>query len=369
MTARVASETSTGAHPSRVRDLHPGWFAAVMGTAILAVATRGNPGNLVATSGAAHVLGAGLAGLAYALGALLAAAYAIRWIRHTHVAMTDLRHPVLGALHATVPGGLLVLAVMTSVVGPDIVSTRTVVALTTVLAVAGGVLAIVVSLAFTSVLFTGEPPVSAVNGGGFIPPVVMGILAMALATLVPHAGPGTARLLLVIGYAAYGMRFLLFLLVMGMLYGRLVLHPLPAAPLAPTLWIALGPVGVSVLAPLALARADEEIFGGAAAAITVVSQLVGTGGWGFGLWWLAISISLLVRYVRAGGVPFQLGWWAFTFPLGAFTVATMTLARAWALPAPLGLLAAGLYLALLGCWTVVATKTVAATRSGRVWQR
>lgn len=83
--------------------------------------------------------------------------------------MTDLRHPVPGALHATVPGGLLVLAVMTSVVGPDIVPTRTVVALATVLAVAGGVLAIVVSPAFTSVLFTGEPTVTALNGGWFIP--------------------------------------------------------------------------------------------------------------------------------------------------------------------------------------------------------
>ena len=81
------------------------------------------------------------------------------------------------------------------------------------------------------------------------------IIPMALTPLVAHVGPGTARLLLALGYAAYGMGFLLFLMVLGLLHDRLVLHPLPPAQLAPTLWIGLGPVGVAALAPLALARA------------------------------------------------------------------------------------------------------------------
>ena len=57
------------------------------------------------------------------------------------------------------------------------------------------------------------------------------------------------------------------------------------------------------------------------ATVAIISQLFATATWGFGLWWLAIAVSLLVRYLRAGGLPFHLGWWAFTFPLGAFTVA------------------------------------------------
>ena len=63
--------------------------------------------------------------------------------------------------------------------------------------------------------------------------------------------------------------------------------------------------------------------------MTVLSQLFGTAIWGFGLWWLSIAATLLVRYLRAGPLPFHLGWWAFTFPLGADTVATMTLAQSW----------------------------------------
>lgn len=67
-----------------------------------------------------------------------------------------------------------------------------------------------------------------------------------------------------------------------MLHDRLVLHPLPGAPLAPALWIGLGPVGVGVLALLALARAGEPVFSAAGPAVTVVSQLAATGLWGFG---------------------------------------------------------------------------------------
>ena len=361
-------QTSPGMPRDRVRDLHPGWFASVMGTAILAVATYLNPGNLTVLWDAAHGLGAGLAVLAYGMGVVMTVAYAVRWAHDRDAAMADLRHPVLGAMHATLPGGLLVLAVMTSVVGPELLPAGAVTALIAVLAAVGSVLALVFSVAFAMTLFVGAPPAASVNGGWFIPPVVTIIIPMALTPLVPHVGPGTARLLLALGYAAYGMGFLLFLMILGLLHDRLVLHPLPPAQLAPTLWIGLGPVAVAALVPLALARAGQDLFGVAAPAVTVLSQLFGTALWGFGLWWLAIAVTLLVRYLRAGPLPFHLGWWAFTFPLGAYTVATMTLARSWQAPVLEGV-AVLLYLMLVGFWAVVATRTVTAIRTGRIWQR
>ncbi len=366
--AAPTPRTDPGLPPDRVRDLHPGWFASVMGTAILAVATYLNPGNQSALRAAAHGLGAALAVLAYALGAVMTLAYAVRWIRHRHAALTDLHHPVLGAMHATLPGGLLVLAVMTSVVGPELMPAGAATALIAVLAVAGSLLALVFAVAFAMTLFVGAPPAASVNGGWFIPPVVTIIIPMALTPLMPHTGPGNARLLLALGYAAYGMGYLLFLMILGLLHDRLVLHPLPPAQLAPALWIGLGPVAVAVLAPLALARAGQNVFGLAAPAVTVLSQLFGTAMWGFGLWWLAIAVTLLVRYLRAGTLPFHLGWWAFTFPLGAYTVATVTLARAWQAPV-LEDLAVLLYLMLVGFWSVVTTRTATATWAGRIWQR
>jgi C4-dicarboxylate transporter/malic acid transport protein len=366
--APLAAGTGPVPSPNRIRDLHPGWFASVMGTAIVAVATYDNPGNLTALRGLAHGIGVGLAVLAYALGAVLVVAYAVRWLMHTDAARADLRHPVMGAMHATVPGGLLVLAVMTSAVGPELFPAAVVTAVIATLAAVGVTLGLIVSVAFAYALFTGEHPAAAVNGGWFIPPVVTIIIPMALVPLLPHVGAGTARLLLAMGYATFGMGFLLFLFTMSLLHDRLVLHPLPPAALAPTVWIGLGPVGVGALVPLALARAGQHLFGTTAPTITMISQLFATAVWGFGLWWLAIAVALLVRYLRAGGLPFHLGWWAFTFPLGAFTVATVTLARAWQAPT-LEAIAALLYVTLVGFWLVVTIRTAEATRTGRIWQR
>lgn len=353
---------------SRMRDLHPGWYASVMGTAIVAVATYDNPGGLARLQTTAHGIGIAVAVLAYVLGAVLLVAYAVRWVRHTDACRADLRHPVLGAMHATLPAGLLVLSVMTSVVGPDLLPGSLVVPLAGTLLAVGAAIGLVLGVVFVYTLFTGEVAPTVVNGGWFIPPVVTIIIPVALASLVPHVSIGGARLLLVLGYAAFGMGFLLFLLTMGLLFARLVLHPLPPAALAPTVWIALGPVGVGALAALALAHATATVMPATAGPVGTVSLLFASTLWGFGLWWLAIAIALLVRYVRAGGFTFHLGWWAFTFPLGALTVATLTIARAWQTPA-LDAVAALLYLGLLAFWAAVGTRTIRGMRTGHIWQR
>jgi len=127
-------------------------------------------------------------------------------------------------------------------------------------------------------------------------PVVTIIIPMVLAPLAAQADPGTASFLVAVGYAFYGMGFLLFLLTLGLVYDRLILHPLPPAALAPSVWIGLGPVGVAALAPLALAKAGTPIWGEAAAAVGLVTQIASTAVWGFGLWWLMLVAALLVRY-------------------------------------------------------------------------
>ncbi len=350
----------------RTRDLHPGWFASVMGTGILAVATYSNPGGGETLADAAHLLGATLAGLAYLLGVVLFVGYLVRWVRHTSAAVADFRHPVKGAMHATLPGGVLVLAVMTSVVSPTLIPGSAATVLITALAVLGGILAVVMGVAFGFVLITGETPSAAANGGWFIPPVVTIILPMVLAPLAARADPATAGLLVAAGYAFYGMGFLLFLLTLGLVYDRLILHPLPPAALAPSVWIGLGPVGVAALAPLALAKAGTPMWGESATAVSLLTQLASTAVWGFGLWWLLLVAALLVRYRRHGAIPFHLGWWAFVFPLGAYAVASLTIARMWHSPILEGV-GVLLFLGLVCAWVVVAVRTIAGIRTGRIW--
>lgn len=50
--------------------------------------------------------------------------------------------------------------------------------------------------------------------------------------------------------------------------------------------------------------------------------LMGLLLWSFGCLWLFFAVSAIVRLRR---FPFNLGWWAFTFPLGVFTTCTTQL--------------------------------------------
>lgn len=368
MSMPTSSTTTSpaGSAGGRIRTMNPGWFASVMGTGILAVATYSNPGSLRPLAGPAHVVGIVLAVLTAVLAVVLLGAVTHRWLRHADAAWADFRHPMRGGMHATLPGTLLVLAVTTATVGPGLLPIGVTTGIVAVLAVIGGLLAFAVGVIFGYSLVVGDHPAAAVNGGWFIPPVVAVIVPMALAPLIPRVDPGTGRTLLGIGYTFFGIGFILFLLTVGLLHDRLILHPLPAAPLAPTLWIGLGPIAVSALAPMSLAKAGAPTWGGDAHLIMVITQIVSTTIWGFGLWWLAMSVALLVRYARMGGVPFHLGWWAFVFPLGAYVVATLTLARAWASSSLEGL-GVLFYLGLVGFWAVVTVRTLTATRSGRIW--
>ncbi len=367
--AATAPAVRAGAMLSVLRAFHPGWFGAVMGTAIVGVAAFMNPGGMAALQPLARVAGIAMAIVAYVLAIVLGIPYVWRWVQHPDAAWKDLQHPILGGLYGTFPGGLIVLAVTTASIGPALLPADVVFALVAILAAIGVVLAFAISVVFAYILFV-TPRVSeeSVNGAWFIPPVVNIIIPMGLLPLLPRVDVETARLLFVASYAAWGIGFFLFLMVASLLYDRLVYHPLPAAPHAPSLWIGLGPIGVGGLALMRMAQSGATFWGDMANAVNALSSLAALALWGFGLWWLAAAILLLRKYLRTSGLPFGIGWWAFTFPLGAYTVSTLTLARAWKVAA-LEALGAGLFLLLVGFWLIVTVRTVAGMRSGEAWRR
>lgn len=357
-----------GFRSSRLRGLHPGWFGGVMGTGILAISAYQNPGNIASLRTTGHDVGEVLAWVAIGLAVILFFAYAARWIAHADAALADLRHPVLGPLYGTLPGGLLVIAIIMSQIGPAILPVGSLESIIATLAVLGGAFSFIISVTFAYELFTGEIDAQAVNGGWSIPPVVNIIVPMALIPLLPHLAPSDGRIVLALAYAFFGMGLLLFILILTMLHDRLVLHPLPGAALAPSIWIILGPVGAGSLVLLNLAHASTPYLGPAAPAVGAVLMLGATMLWGFGLWALVSATLLLIRYLRQGPLPYGQGWWAFTFPIGAYTAATLGLARAWNTNWLEGT-AGVLFVALALFWLIVAGRTLWAVFSGEAWQR
>ncbi|MDA8038927.1 MAG: hypothetical protein M0Z69_07155 [Actinomycetota bacterium] len=349
---------------ARLRGFHPGWFGAVMGTGIVAVAASLNPGGVAALASPARTLSQVMAVLATVVAVVLVVPYLGRFVRHPDAAVADLRDPVAGAMYATFPGGILVLAAVAAAVGPTWWSATVVRDLVAGLAWVGVPLAFAISLLFAYLLFVrSETVLETVNGGWFIPPVVNIVVPLVLVPLVPGAPPATARALLLASYGFWGMGFVLYLLIVTMLHHRLVVHPLPHAALAPSLWIGLGPIGVGALALVKMAATGAGVLGPSAAIVALLSRLGATALWGFGVWWLASAALLLAHYRRSGRLPYGIGWWAFTFPLGAYTVATLSLARAWNLSG-LEWAGAALFLLLGVFWLTVAALTTWAVGTG-----
>jgi len=312
--AAPAASFADGFRSSRLRGLHPGWFGGVMGTGILAAATYQNPGGSAALLGAAHAVGEVLAVITTVLAAVLVAAYIARWVAHFDAALSDLRHPVLGPLYGLFPGGLIIVAVLVATIGPALLPAGAITPTVATLTIIGALLAFAIAAAFTYLLFTGETDAQAVNGGWLIPPVVNIIVPMGLVPLLSHVGPSIGRLLMALSYAYFGIGFFLFILVTSMVHDRLVLHPLPHASLAPSLWIFLGPIGAGSLALLALAHGGGHFFGPAAPVVSLLTLLFVSAFWGFGLWALTSAALMLVRYLREGPLPYGLGWWGVRLP-------------------------------------------------------
>jgi tellurite resistance protein TehA-like permease len=189
---------------------HPGWYGAVMGTAIVGVAASMNPGGLPGLKAPLGTLGVVMLVLAYLVAVVLGVPNLLRWVHHPDAALRDLSHPVVGALYATFPGGILVLATATVAVGPAILPQGVLFPLVAALATVGGLLAFSASVVLAYILFvTPSVGVETTNGGWFIPPVVNIIVPMGLIPLIPNVDASTGRLLLVASFATWGIGFLL----------------------------------------------------------------------------------------------------------------------------------------------------------------
>lgn len=362
----MAGGDSVGAvaRPAGLRGFHPGWFGAVMGTAIVGVAASLNPGHLSSLASTTRTLSQVMTIVATGLAIILFVLYLGRFLLHGDAALADLRDPAVGALYGTLPGGVLVLAATAAAVGPTWFASSTVRDIVVVLDWVGVPLAFVGSLVFAYLLFMDSAMVpEAVNGSWFIPPVVNIVVPLVLVPLVPGSSPEMARALLLVSYGFWGMGFVLYLLIMTMLFQRLVLHALPHAGLAPSLWIGLSPIEVGALALLKMAAAGGGVFGSQGPTIVLVSNLMATVLWGFGAWWLFAAALLLVHYLRFGPLPYGIGWWGFTFPLGVYSVATFALAASWNLDG-LQWIATALFVVLVLFWVVVVARTLWALRAG-----
>ncbi|MFG2997588.1 TDT family transporter [Streptomyces sp. NPDC048340] len=362
--ACAAARPGGGAGPS-LAHLGPNWFASVMGTGIVANAAATLPLRFPGLRTAATVVWA----VAALLLAALTVAWAVQWVRHRDAVRGHCAHPVMSQFYGAPPMALMTIGAGTLLLGRDVIGQGAAVAVDWVLWLAGTALGLLVAFTVPYRMITRHRMAPDAAFGGWLMPVVPPMVSAAMGgLLIAHTPAGQLRLTMMLACVAmFGISLIAAFVIINMIYSRLVHHDMPAAGSVPTLWIVLGPLGQSVTAAGLLANAAPSALPGPyAQGMQVFALVFGVVTWGFAMLWLALALAVTVRTARRTGLPFNLTWWGFTFPVGTCVTGTTGLAArtgaevfTWA--------AVALYALLLAAWAVTAVRTARGALSGTLF--
>lgn len=315
-------------HPREViRQFTPNWFAATMGTGVLALALAQLPGE----SAGLHAIAEALWLFNIVLFVLFTALYAARWTLFFDEARRIFGHSTVSMFFGTIPMGLATIINGFLVFGlprwgDGVIHVAEVLWwLDVAMSVACGVL-------IPYMMFTRqEHSIDQMTAVWLLPVVAAEVAAASGGLLAPHLADAHSQLVvLVTSYVLWAFSLPVAFSILTILLLRMALHKLPHENMAASSWLALGPIGTGALGMLLLGADAPAIF--AANGLPGIGEIAAGLGlvagitlWGFGLWWMLIAVLITVRYLRVG-IPFNLGWWGFTFPLGVYSLATLKLA-------------------------------------------
>lgn len=364
----AGAEADSGAptrRAARLRELGPNWYAAVMGTSIVANAGAALPG----CPGWLRTVCEGVWVLAAALLAAVLAARAGHWLWHRDQARRHLLDHTVAPFYGCLPMALLSVGAGALAVGRPLLGEHAAVAVDAVLWSAGTVSGLLVAAAVPYLMVAhhriGPGDASPVWLLPVVGPMVSAALGAALVAHLP-AGAGQAREALLLGcWAMFGLSLLGTLMLLPLVWSRLLHAGPPPLALTPALFLVLGPLGQSTTAVGNLADAAPATPAGAyASAMRGFAVLYGVPVTGFALLWLAVAAALVVRAARRG-MRFAMTWWAFTFPVGTCVTGAAGLARHTGLHAATWL-AVALYVFLVAAWLAAGWGTARHTLSGRL---
>ncbi|NRG18787.1 C4-dicarboxylate ABC transporter [Rhizobiales bacterium] len=302
-------------------------FAIVMGMAGLTLATiRFESASGVSASISLMFLGATVSVLL-----LLSALYLLKLVKHPQAVRAEWNHPVKIAFFPAISIGLILTG---TALAPFFFQVGRVVW------AAGAILHLAATLAVISA-WIGHRSFEPVhlNPAWFIP--VVGNV------LVPIGGVGFG--FVEISWFFFSISVVFWTVLLTLVFNRLIFHnPLPER-LLPTLVILVAPPSAGFIAWMQLSG-ELNAFG----RILYFS----------GLFFVMVVTAQIGRFAK---LPFTIAWWAYSFPLAAFSVATFIYADVSGYPAMKGV-AYAVYAVLLAVLATLVIKTINAARRDEICQ-
>ncbi|KAA8708999.1 TDT family transporter [Pseudomonas cannabina] len=350
-----------------IRQFTPNWFAVTMGTGILSLALAQLPGNLAVLRAAGEALWF----LNIGLFVLFSVMYASRWLMFFDEARQVFGHSTVSMFFGTIPMGLATLISGLLVYGPARWG-NAIVPLAEALWWLDVAMAMACGVLIPFMMFTRqEHSIEKMTAVWLLPVVAAEVAAACGGSLTAHLADADSQFtVLITSYVLWAYSVPVALSILVILLLRLALHKLPHESMAASSWLALGPIGTGALGMLVMGSEAPAIFAahGLASVGTVaagIGVMVGTLFWGLGLWWMALAVLITARYFRQG-LKFNLGWWAFTFPLGVYALATLKLGATLQLGF-FDLFGMGLVALLAVMWSIVSVHTLAGAWRGNLF--
>ncbi|RAU49299.1 MULTISPECIES: TDT family transporter [unclassified Pseudomonas] len=355
-------------HPLEViRQFTPNWFAATMGTGVLSAALTQLPFPVPGLWSLAEALWCFDVVLFLIFGFL----YAARWVMFFDEARRIFGHSTVSMFFGTVPMGLATLINGLLIFGLPRWGSA-VLPLAEMLWWVDVVMALACGILIPFLMFTRqEHSIDQMTAVWLLPVVAAEVAAASGGLLAPHLTDAHRQFnVLVTGYVLWGLSVPVAFSILTILVLRMALHKLPHANMAASSWLALGPISTGAFGLLVLGADSPAIFaanglpgiGDVAAGLGLIAGIV---LWGVGVWWLLLAVLITLRYLR-NGIPFNLGWWAFTFPLGVFALTTLRLGSVLHLEF-FAVLGSVLVIGLAALWLVIMKRTLVGAYKGELF--
>jgi tellurite resistance protein TehA-like permease len=184
------------------------------------------------------------------------------------------------------------------------------------------------------------------------------MLSGTIASVIAERQPDRSAIPIVTaGMTFQGLGFCISFMMYSHYIGRLMESGLPCREHRPGMFICVGPPAFTALALIGMAQGlpptfsvmgseDTEADG---RMIEILALVAGAFLWALSFWFFCIA---LLAVIRSPPTSFHLSWWAMVFPNTGFTLATITLGKAFESPAINGV-GSALSLCVIAMWLFV----------------
>lgn len=349
-------------HP--IRHFAPSWFALVMGTGGLSNILWKWQDYWHPTRWCSLALAA-IALVAYCI---ILVFWSLRWIRWPKYAIRDLHHPVTSNFYVTTGIATVIIATNLYNIWSTWLPESFVYPACMVLWIVSCVIVVLCTFYTTFRMFSAREAFAPqmVNFAWLMAPIAnMAVLLIGCPVFVLSLKyqPALSLTLFTLNTAFFGIGFFLFIFISAIVFVRLVQAELPSPVTTPTFGIFLSAVGLA--AGTFFDLGNNAVSLGLLASTELVNLLCAVT-WGFGIWIIGIIFLVCLYHARHDGMPFALSWWAFTFPLAAYTIASLKIFGAYPCAFTCGY-TIFLTILLSGLWIYIFLNTLRGIRNGTLF--